>query len=164
MIRWCSQLSAAVRRRRHLHQRDVTFAAFCQGPFEESDRYRRFMGWDMPWYSVPAESHERFLAGRHFGMKACYLRDGDRIHETYWTTGRGVEPMAPSYGILDMTVHGRQETWEDSSPGWPQPYGTLRQQFRKDGRLTAQWERLDAGHDDDLHGGQRSTDRSGCCS
>ncbi|WP_272920983.1 DUF899 family protein [Streptomyces sp. SID2888] len=39
-----------------------------------------------------------------------------------WATGRGVEPMAPSYGILDMTVHGRQETWEDSPPGWPQPY------------------------------------------
>jgi hypothetical protein len=27
-------------------------AALCQGPYEESVRYRDFMGWDMPWYSV----------------------------------------------------------------------------------------------------------------
>ncbi|WP_311775069.1 DUF899 family protein [Streptomyces nodosus] len=138
-------------------------AVFCQGPFEESDRYRRFMGWEMPWYSVPAESHERLLAGRHFGMKAAYLRDGDRVFETYWTTGRGVEPMAPSYGILDMTVHGRQETWEDSPPGWPQPYETRGQQFRKNGRPTAQWPRITAGHDDNLHGTPSRTGGSGCC-
>ncbi|MFC8237280.1 DUF899 family protein [Streptomyces sp. NPDC057284] len=75
-------------------------------------------------------------------MKACYLRDGDRVYEAYWTTGRGVEPVAPSYGILDMTVHGRQEIWEDSPAGWPQPYEARGQQFRKDGRPTAQWARL----------------------
>ena len=39
-------------------------------------------------------------------------------------TGRGVEPMAPSYGLLDMTVYGRQESWEDSPQGWPQAFGT----------------------------------------
>jgi predicted dithiol-disulfide oxidoreductase (DUF899 family) len=57
-------------------------------------------------------------------MKACYLRQGDRVFETYWTTGRGVEVMAPSYGLLDMTVYGRQEDWEDSPEGYPQtpPY------------------------------------------
>ncbi|MFJ2022080.1 DUF899 family protein [Streptomyces nodosus] len=124
----CTFFTGQVRELSYLHQRDVAFAVFCQGSFEESDRYRRFMGWEMPWYSVPAESHERLLAGHHFGMKAAYLRDGDRVFETYWTTGRGVEPMAPSYGILDMTVHGRQETWEDSPPGCPQPYETRGQQ------------------------------------
>jgi predicted dithiol-disulfide oxidoreductase (DUF899 family) len=161
----CTFFTGQVRELSYLHQRDVTFAVFCQGLYEESDRYRRFMGWDMPWYSVPAESRERLLAGRHFGMKASYLRDGDRVYETYWTTGRGVEPMAPSYGILDMTVYGRQETWEDSQTGWPQPYKALGQQFRKDGRPTAQCARIAAGHDDDLHSGQphAGTGRSGCC-
>jgi predicted dithiol-disulfide oxidoreductase (DUF899 family) len=24
----------------------------CQGPYDESIRYRDFMGWDMPWYSA----------------------------------------------------------------------------------------------------------------
>ncbi|MFE2297036.1 DUF899 family protein [Streptomyces sp. NPDC059445] len=160
----CTFFTGQVRELAYLHQRDVTFAVFCQGPYEESDRYRRFMGWSMPWYSVPAESHERLLAGRHFGMKASYLRDGDRVYETYWTTGRGVEPMAPSYGILDMTVYGRQENWEDSPSGWPQPYATLGQQFRKDGRPTAQWARIAAGHDDGLDGGRPDTGASGCCS
>jgi predicted dithiol-disulfide oxidoreductase (DUF899 family) len=138
----CTFFTGQVRELSYLHQRDVTFAAFCQGPFEESDRYRRFMGWEMPWYSVPAASRERLLAGRHFGMKVCYLRDGDRVFETYWTTGRGVEPMAASYGILDMMVYGRQETWEDSPAGWPQPYdASAGAQFRRDGRPTPQWAR-----------------------
>ncbi|MFI1092146.1 DUF899 family protein [Streptomyces sp. NPDC020917] len=112
---------------------------------------------------------ERLLAGRHFGMKACYLRDGDRVFETYWTTGRGVEAMAPSYGILDMTVFGRQETWEDSPAGWPQPYGTRGEQFREGGRPTAQWARVAAGHDDDLRGGHPGAgapgtgDSTDCC-
>ena len=46
----------------YLHSRDVTFAVFCEGPFEESNRYREFMGWEMPWYSVPEESLERMAA------------------------------------------------------------------------------------------------------
>jgi predicted dithiol-disulfide oxidoreductase (DUF899 family) len=132
----CTFFTGQVRELSHLHQRDVTFASFCQDPYEGSERYRRFMSWEMPWYSVPAESHERLLAGRRFGMKACYLRNG--VYETYWTTGRGVERMTPSYGILDMTVYGRQEIWEDSPTGWPQPYETRGEQFRKDGRPTAQ--------------------------
>jgi predicted dithiol-disulfide oxidoreductase (DUF899 family) len=148
----------------YLHSRDVTFAVFCRGPYEESNRYRAFMGWDMPWYSVPAESYGRLaLQGPHnFGMKACYLRDGDRVFETYWTTSRGCEPMGASYGMLDMTVYGRQERWEDSPEGWPQPHGGNGNPFRSEqkqtstsrpgisGRPIPQWVRLAAGHDDDL--------------
>jgi predicted dithiol-disulfide oxidoreductase (DUF899 family) len=39
----------------------------------------------------------------------CYLRDGDRVFETYWTTIRGVETMDYSYALMDLTVYGRQE-------------------------------------------------------
>lgn len=145
----------------YLHARDVTFAVLCEGPFEESDRYREFMGWQMPWYSVPAGSVGALVAGRHFGMRACYLRDGDRVFETYWTTGRGCEHMGSSYAMLDMTVHGRQEAWEDSPEGWPQPfYNTTSAQMRTDadghpvdrpgGRPIAQWSRVAAGRSDDL--------------
>src|SRR5262249_15509728 len=126
-------------------------AVFCEGPYEESARYREFMGWEMPWYSVPAESLERLVAGREFGMKVCYLRDGGRVFETYWTGGRGVEPMAGSYGMLDMTVYGRQERWESSPDGWPRPFQSRTgQAFRLDGRPTSQWSRLAAGRSDDL--------------
>ena len=55
----------------YLHSRDVTFAVFCEGPFEESNRYREFMGWEMPWYSVPEDSRgraHRRAALRHEGV------------------------------------------------------------------------------------------------
>lgn len=79
----CIFFTGQVRELSHLHQSGVTFAVFCQGPYAESDRYhRRFTRWDMPWYSIPAESHERIVAGCHFGMKVSYLRDGNRVYET----------------------------------------------------------------------------------
>ena len=52
------------RARPYLHSRDVTYATFCQGPYEESVRYRDFMGWDVPWYSAQ-DSADALLAGRH---------------------------------------------------------------------------------------------------
>src|SRR5919202_1251341 len=84
----------------YLHSRDVSYATLCEGPYAESSRYRDFMGWTLPWYSVPQDSVDRLIANRHFGILVCYLRDDDRVYETYWTTGRGNEPMAPSYGLL----------------------------------------------------------------
>jgi predicted dithiol-disulfide oxidoreductase (DUF899 family) len=159
----CTFFSGSVTELSYLHSRDVTYAVFCQGPYPESSRYRDFMSWDMPWYSVPAESLDRLVAGRHFGMKACYLRQGDRVYETYWTTGRGVEPMASTYPMLDMTVYGRQEVWEDSPEGWPQPFGIAGDQFRRDGRPTSQWSRIAAGRDDNLGTDNSSTEGGGCC-
>jgi predicted dithiol-disulfide oxidoreductase (DUF899 family) len=94
---------------------------FCQGPYDESDRYRDLMGWDVPWYS--AQSYlDVLLVGREVGRMhlVCYLRDGQRVFETYWTTLRGVEAMDSGYSLMDLTVYGRQEPWEDSPPAWPQ--------------------------------------------
>jgi predicted dithiol-disulfide oxidoreductase (DUF899 family) len=149
----CTLYTGQVRELSFLHSRDVTYATFCQGPYEESVRYRDFMGWDQPWYSVQ-DSAEALLAGRRFNRfyLVCYLRHGDQVFETYWTTGRGVEAGATSYHLLDLTVYGRQEVWEDSPGGWPQPYATTGEQFRTDGRPTAQWSRLAAGRPDDLYG------------
>jgi predicted dithiol-disulfide oxidoreductase (DUF899 family) len=148
----CTFYNGQVRELSHLHSRDVTYATFCQGPYEESVRYRDFMGWDMPWYSAQ-DSAEALLAGRRVNMfyLVCYLRQGDRVFETYWTNGRGVEAMAPTYGLLDMTLFGRQETWEDSPAGWPQRWGADGEHpYRANGRPTAQWSRLEAGRSDDL--------------
>ncbi|HEY2725276.1 MAG TPA: DUF899 family protein [Pseudonocardiaceae bacterium] len=144
----CTFYNGQVRELSYLHSRDVTYATFCLGPYDESVRYRDFMGWDGPWYSAQ-DSAEALLAG-HMFMLVCYLRRGDRVFETYRTTGRGVEMMAPSYGLLDLTVHGRQETWEDSPAGWPQRWRINGEQLRADGRPTAQWSRLESGRSDDL--------------
>jgi predicted dithiol-disulfide oxidoreductase (DUF899 family) len=140
-----------VRELSYLHSRDVTYATFCQGPYEEGVRYRDFMGWDVPWYSVE-DSAEALLAGRraNWFYLVSYLRQGDRVFETYWTNGRGVEVMAPTHGLLDRTVYGRQEVWEDSPAGWPQRFEVNRDVWRTDGRPTAQLPRLEAGYSDDL--------------
>jgi predicted dithiol-disulfide oxidoreductase (DUF899 family) len=111
----CTLYNGQVRELSFLHSRDATYAALCQGPYEESVRYRDFMGWDMPWYSVQ-DSAEALLAGRQ-GNKyylVCYVRQGERVFETYWTNGRGVEAMDNGNALLDMTVYGCQEAREDS--------------------------------------------------
>ena len=146
----CTFSNSQVRELSYLHSRDVTYATFCEGPYEESIRYRDFMGWDVPWYSVPQDAMDLLIADRHFGILVSYLRDGDRVFETYWTTGRGNEVMAPSYGLLDMTVYGRQEFWENSPAGWPQRWDSKGGQFRTNGRPTSQWSRLASGRSDDL--------------
>jgi predicted dithiol-disulfide oxidoreductase (DUF899 family) len=155
-----------------LHSRDITYAVLSQGrntafgpadpqvSYEESLRYRDFMGWDMPWYSAQP-SLDALLVGRELGLMnlVCYLRDGDRVFETYWTNRRGVEAMDYSFSLMDLTVYGRQESWEDSPSGWPQhcsvrtdsgPSAWTPASEEFGGRPIAQWARLEAGHSDDL--------------
>ena len=85
----------------------------CEG-HEESSRYRNFMGWTVPWYSVPKDADDRLVADRHFGIPVSSSGAVTRSTRPNWTTGRGNEVMAPSYGLLDLAVYGRQEFWEDS--------------------------------------------------
>ena len=145
---WCTTQVAELS---YLHSRDITYAVFCQGPYEESIRYHDFMGWNMPWYSA-LPSLDALLVGRQIGMMhlVCYLREGDRVFETYWTTRRGVEAMDYSYALMDLTVYGRQEPWEDSPPGWPRQWQVDGSNMRKNGRPIAQWSRLEGGRSDDL--------------
>ncbi len=155
----CTWVTTQVRELSYLHSRDVTFAVLCQGPYDESSRYREFMSWEMPWYSAKG-SLDTLLAGRRIGRMhiVCYLRQGSKVFETYWTTARGVEVMDNNYHLLDLTVYGRQETWEDSPAGWPKPCTFTRsssgpptwQPEWPGGRPIAQWYRLEAGHSDDL--------------
>jgi predicted dithiol-disulfide oxidoreductase (DUF899 family) len=156
----CTWVTTQVRELSYLHSRDVTFAVFAQGPYDESARYRDFMGWEMPWYSAPRGSLEALLVGRQVGRMhiVCYLRQESKIFETYWTTSRGVEVMDNNYHLLDLTVYGRQEKWEDSPTGWPQQCTYTRtktgsptwQPEWPGGRPIAQWPRLEAGRSDDL--------------
>jgi predicted dithiol-disulfide oxidoreductase (DUF899 family) len=149
----CTYYTTQIGELSYLHSRDVTYATLCQGPYDESVRYREFMGWEMPWYSAQ-DSADALLTGRQVGRfhLVCYLRQGDRVFETYWTSGRGAEAMGYSYPLMDLTPYGRQETWEDSPPGWPQKWGkgTDEHPYRADGRPIAQWWRLGAGRSDDL--------------
>ena len=84
----------------YLHSRDVTYATFCQGPYEESVRYRDFMDWDMPWYSAHA-CLGTLLAGRQIGLfhLVCYVtgrrpRLRDLLDEAPWRRGDGLQLRA----------------------------------------------------------------------
>jgi predicted dithiol-disulfide oxidoreductase (DUF899 family) len=147
----CTWVTTQVQELSYLHSRDITYAVFCQGAYDESARYRDFMDWRMPWYSaLPAL--DKLLVGRTTGMMhiVSYLRDGDNVFETYWTTLRGVEAMDYSLALMDLTTYGRQEPWEDSPAGWPQRWIVDGSNTRINGRPIAQWSRLEAGRSDDL--------------
>ena len=149
----CTWVTTQVTELSYLHSRGITYAVFAQGPYPETARYREFMDWQVPWYSA-LPSLDTLLVGRQAGMMhiVCYLRDGDRVFETYWTTRRGVEAMDYSYALMDLSVYGRQEQWEDSPPGWPQQWRVDGSNTRIDGRPIPQWSRLAAGRSDDLTG------------
>lgn len=125
----------------YLHARGVSFAVFCEGPWEEVRPFRDFMGYPVPWYSIEGVDDPAVAGGLcdGRGLISCYLRIGDRVFLTSEAIHRGVEAIIPSLKLLDMTVYGRQEVWEDSPEGWPQ--GPTYALWRTDGRPTAQWTR-----------------------
>lgn len=120
----------------YLEERGVGFAVFSEGPYAELVPFREFMGYTHPWYSTYGIEDPAVAGG---GTISCYLRRGDRIYLTYETTGRGVEAIMASHKLLDLTVYGRQERWEDSPAGWPQDPTYTR--WRRDGRPVPQWTR-----------------------
>ncbi len=81
------------------------------------------MGWTVPWLSTSDDFNTDFGVTAGFGLNV-FLRDGDEVFRTYFTSGRGVEALGSNWTFLDLTPLGRQETWEDSPEGWPQtsPY------------------------------------------
>jgi predicted dithiol-disulfide oxidoreductase (DUF899 family) len=132
----CSMVLDQLGHLAHFHARDTSFAAVSRAPVAKIEAYRTRMGWTVPWYSSfesdfnvdfgvgPAEpQHDVYQDGETFGLSA-FLRDGDDVFRTYFTTARGVEALGSVWSYLDLTPLGRQETWEDSPAGYPQtkPY------------------------------------------
>jgi hypothetical protein len=96
----CTWVTTQVTELSYLHSRDITYAVLCQGRYDESLRYRDFMGWDMPWYSAQ-DSLDTLLVGRHIGLMhlVSYLRDGDRVlrdllDDASRCRGNGLQPGA----------------------------------------------------------------------
>ncbi|HEY3069935.1 MAG TPA: DUF899 domain-containing protein [Gaiellaceae bacterium] len=108
----------------HLHARDTTFVLVSRAPLANIERYRKRMGWDIPWFSsAQSDFNDDFGVttdqGETFGL-SVFFRDGDDVYRTYFTTGRGVEALGSVWTFLDLTPLGRQEDWEDSPAGYPQ--------------------------------------------
>jgi predicted dithiol-disulfide oxidoreductase (DUF899 family) len=112
----------------HLNARDVSFAVVSLGPLANLEAYRTRMQWTVPWVSSAANTFNADFGlttptGEQHGL-SVFLRDGDEIFRTYFTTSRGLETVGTIWSLLDLTPLGRQEEWEDSPSGWPQspPY------------------------------------------
>ena len=106
----------------HLHARRTTFAVVSRATVPEIERVKSRLGWSFPWYSCFGTTfHEDCVAseGASFGL-SVFIRKDAKIFQTYFTSGRGVEHPSNTFGLLDITPWGRQETWEDSPKGWPQ--------------------------------------------
>jgi predicted dithiol-disulfide oxidoreductase (DUF899 family) len=136
----CSMFVDQVGHLAHLHARGTSFALVSRAPLPKLAAYRERMGWTIPWYSssdsdfnvdfgVSPETPQPdvYQDGESFGL-SVFLRDGDGVFRTYFTTHRGVEALGSVWTFLDLTPLGRQETWEDSPAGYPQtkPYGWWR--------------------------------------
>lgn len=120
----CSLFTDNIGHPAHLHARDTSLALVSRGPLSEVLPFKERMGWTIPWVSsLGNDFNDDMDAGDGFALNV-FLRDGDTVYRTYFTTGRGVEQLGSTWTFLDLTPFGRQETWEDSPEGWPQtePY------------------------------------------
>lgn len=103
-----------------LAERGVTWTHVSNMPLAQIEAYKQRMGWSLPFVSSRGTSFSDDCgAGRGFVLSA-FLREGDDVYLTYTTKSRGVDRLVFVHNILDLTVYGRQEDWEDSPDGWPQ--------------------------------------------
>lgn len=112
----------------HLKARGISLALVSRGPLANIEAYRKRMSWAHRWVSSEHNSFNVDLGlttpeGEGHGLSA-FLREGDDIYRTYFTSQRGTEVLGNVWGFLEATPYGRQENWEDSPSGWPQtpPY------------------------------------------
>jgi predicted dithiol-disulfide oxidoreductase (DUF899 family) len=105
----------------HLHARDTSLVLVSRNaPVAEIEQFKERMGWDRPWFSDDEGDFSTDCGITRFFGLSVFLRDGDRVFRTYFTTGRGVEALGSNWTFLDLTPLGRQEDWEDSPEGYPQ--------------------------------------------
>jgi predicted dithiol-disulfide oxidoreductase (DUF899 family) len=98
----------------------ISWATVSDMPLAQIEAYRALMGWTMPFVSSRGTSFADDCGVGGGFMLSMFLRDGDDIYRTYSTTARGVDRLLFANNILDLSVYGRQQEWEDSPPGWPQ--------------------------------------------
>ncbi|TWF91634.1 DUF899 family protein [Saccharopolyspora dendranthemae] len=107
----------------------IAFAMVSQAPIEKLEAWRAMKGWDHLWVSSAGTGYhydwgwtQQDDQGAEWpqpGYSYYLLKDGTP-YLTYMTTARGTEAILPVAQIMDRTVYGRQQEWEDSPAGWPQ--------------------------------------------
>lgn len=118
----CTGFTSQYTRLDFLDAYDARFVVVTQGPIDEALAYKRRVGNRMTWYSTadsPFGADMGAPPGGGFAVNV-FLRDGDTVHRTWHTDGRGTEQLSHTFPLIDLLPYGRQEEWQDSPPGWPQ--------------------------------------------
>lgn len=121
--RGCSMVVDQMAHVAHLNARDTTLVVASRAPQADIAALKARMGWSVPWYTITDSFDEDFGVHEWHGHNVFY-RDDTGIFRTCFIDNRGDEQMGGTWNYLDITPLGRQETWEDSPPGYPQsaPY------------------------------------------
>ena len=128
---------------------DTTFILVSRAPLLKLEAYKAEKGWKLTWVSAfgsdfnydfhvtnvetmaPLEYNYRNKAeletsgsahatkGEEHGLSVFFSLDEDVFH-TYSVYARGTEILTNVRSLLDVTPYGRQQSFEDSPPGWPQ--------------------------------------------
>ncbi|MFW6597502.1 DUF899 domain-containing protein [Propionibacteriaceae bacterium Y2011] len=117
----CTSFTAQFTRLEFLAPYDARFVVVTQGPIGEALAYKEKVGNKMDWYSTadsPFGADMGAGPGEGFAVNV-FLRDGDTVHRTWHTDGRGTEQLTHTFALVDLLPYGRQEEWQDSPPGWP---------------------------------------------
>ena len=133
----CSFLADSIGNLAHLHACDTTLALVSRAPIASIERFRKRMGWAVPWYSsdgsdfnydfhvsfdeakVPLEYNFKDKAtleretpyirsGTDGPGVSVFLREGDRVFHTYSAYERGLDSLLGTYRWLELTPLGRQ--------------------------------------------------------
>jgi predicted dithiol-disulfide oxidoreductase (DUF899 family) len=133
----------------HMRSRETAFALVSRAPLAKLREYQASRGWTVPWYSSHGSDFnydfqvtlDKSIPQLFYNYKArpdafddgtsseevpglsCFLRDGGEIFHTYSTYARGTEFMCSTYLLLDLTVLGRQEDWEEPKGRAPRLHG-----------------------------------------
>lgn len=116
-----------------LEEEGIAFALISQAPVSRLEAWRTRHGWPHTWVSSGSTTYhddwnwtlhaEDPDSGGYAGPVpgySYYLKKDGRVFLTYATRQRGTEAILPVAHIMDRTVYGRQQDFEDSPSGWPQ--------------------------------------------
>ncbi len=98
----------------------ISWATVSDMPLAQIETHKAKMGWTMPFVSSRGTTFAHDCGAGGGFMLSMFIRDGDDVYRTYGTTQRGVDRLLFTHNVLDLSVYGRQEEWEDSPAGWPQ--------------------------------------------
>lgn len=123
-----------------LAARETTYVLVSRAPYAKIAEAQRERGWDVPWFSSHGSEfnydfrvtldeslpqveynyrvelellHDEPERSTELAGISCFLRNADEVFHTYSTYARGMDYLAGTYPLLDLTALGRQEDWEE---------------------------------------------------